>query len=74
MLFLALYPNPCRSLGTLQLSPRCAESFDLHCYDARLQDAFKDLKNPKEMYLAITSEDASIVYYKISQGIVKPPV
>jgi hypothetical protein len=40
----------------------------------RLQDAFKELQHPKEIYLAITTEDASIVYYKISQGIVKPPV
>ncbi|KZP31622.1 hypothetical protein FIBSPDRAFT_916846 [Athelia psychrophila] len=39
-----------------------------------LQDAFRDLENPKEIFLAITTEDASIVYYKISQGIVKPPV
>ncbi|KAF8965128.1 tRNA intron endonuclease [Flammula alnicola] len=26
------------------------------------------------LYLAITSQDASIVYYKLSKGIVKPPV
>jgi len=39
-----------------------------------LQDAFKELQCPKEIYLAVTAEDASIVYYKISQGIVKPPV
>ncbi|KAF5386986.1 hypothetical protein D9615_001967 [Tricholomella constricta] len=41
---------------------------------AWLQDAFTLLENPAGIYLAITSEDASIVYYKISQGIVKPPV
>ncbi|KIM40884.1 hypothetical protein M413DRAFT_72313 [Hebeloma cylindrosporum] len=29
---------------------------------------------PPFLYLAITSTDASIVYYKLSQGIVKPPV
>jgi len=40
----------------------------------RLQDAFNELQHPKEIYLAITAEDASIVYYKISEGIVKPPV
>jgi tRNA-splicing endonuclease subunit Sen15 len=50
---------------------------------ARLQDAFKTLF-PKEgmdlnvaappfLYVAITSSDSSIVYYKLSQGIVKPP-
>ncbi|GLB35500.1 putative molybdopterin binding oxidoreductase [Lyophyllum shimeji] len=36
---------------------------------AWLRDAFVLLSNPPEIYLAITSEDASIVYYKISQGI-----
>ncbi|EDR12989.1 uncharacterized protein LACBIDRAFT_312094 [Laccaria bicolor S238N-H82] len=40
---------------------------------AWLQAAFAQLST-KEIYLGITSEDASIVYYKISQGIVKPPV
>ncbi|KAF8802558.1 hypothetical protein BYT27DRAFT_7196475 [Phlegmacium glaucopus] len=29
---------------------------------------------PSFIYIAITSQDASIVYYKLSQGIVKPPV
>ncbi|TFK34736.1 tRNA intron endonuclease [Crucibulum laeve] len=41
---------------------------------AWLQTAFTLLSDPPEIYLAITSEDASIVYYKISRGIVKPPV
>lgn len=40
----------------------------------RLQTAFKELDNPPEIYVAITSEDASIVYYKLSLGIVKPLV
>ncbi|KAH6912960.1 tRNA intron endonuclease [Coprinopsis sp. MPI-PUGE-AT-0042] len=39
----------------------------------KLHSAFSRLK-AKEYYLAITSEDASIVYYKLSDGIVKPPV
>jgi len=39
-----------------------------------LKSAFEGLSNPPEIYLAITSEDSSIVYYKISLGIVKPPV
>ncbi|KAF8885683.1 tRNA intron endonuclease [Gymnopilus junonius] len=30
--------------------------------------------NPPFIFLAITTQDASIVYYKLSQGIVKPPV
>jgi hypothetical protein len=37
-----------------------------------LDDAFTSLGKPSKIYLAITSEDASIVYYKISAGIVKP--
>ncbi|KAF8895574.1 tRNA intron endonuclease, partial [Infundibulicybe gibba] len=39
-----------------------------------LTAAFSSLSNPPELYLAVTSDDASIVYYKISLGIVKPPV
>ncbi|TFK27555.1 hypothetical protein FA15DRAFT_701763 [Coprinopsis marcescibilis] len=38
-----------------------------------LKGAFHRL-NTEDIYLAITSEDASIVYYKLSNGIVKPPV
>ncbi|KAH8831250.1 tRNA intron endonuclease [Flagelloscypha sp. PMI_526] len=37
-----------------------------------LDEAFTGLGNPSEIYLAITSDDASIVYYKISPGFVKP--
>ncbi|KAL4073312.1 tRNA intron endonuclease [Scleroderma yunnanense] len=29
---------------------------------------------PKEIFIAICAEDSSTVYYKISKGIVKPPV
>ncbi|KAL9711357.1 hypothetical protein Ac2012v2_005902 [Leucoagaricus gongylophorus] len=39
-----------------------------------LDDAFTSLGKPSEIYLAITSEDASIVYYKISSGVVKPSI
>ncbi|KZT73864.1 hypothetical protein DAEQUDRAFT_702864 [Daedalea quercina L-15889] len=41
---------------------------------AWLQDAFHELESPSQIYLAINTEDSSIVYYKISPGIVKPPV
>ncbi|KAK0451642.1 Sen15 protein-domain-containing protein [Armillaria borealis] len=41
---------------------------------AWLQSAFKSLSEPSEIYLGITADDSSIVYYKISSGIVKPPV
>ncbi|KAJ7274127.1 hypothetical protein C8J57DRAFT_1314720 [Mycena rebaudengoi] len=36
--------------------------------------AFPLLSDPPEIYLAITSDDASLVYYKISGGFVKPQV
>ncbi|KDQ20953.1 hypothetical protein BOTBODRAFT_183642 [Botryobasidium botryosum FD-172 SS1] len=40
-----------------------------------LRSIFDNLApSPEEIYLAITSEDSSIVYYKISKGIVKPPI
>lgn len=39
-----------------------------------LQNVFSSLSDPLEIYLAINSEDSSIVYYKISSGIVKPAI
>ncbi|KAJ7909695.1 hypothetical protein B0H13DRAFT_1616314, partial [Mycena leptocephala] len=41
---------------------------------AWLKTAFAQLSDPPEIYLAITSDDVSIVYYKISRGIIKPQV
>ncbi|TFK71296.1 hypothetical protein BDN72DRAFT_837902 [Pluteus cervinus] len=38
-----------------------------------LSSAFASFPS-SSIYLAITSEDSSVVYYKISQGIVKPPM
>ncbi|KAF5315187.1 hypothetical protein D9619_006935 [Psilocybe cf. subviscida] len=59
-----LYVVPCALSETI--------SFDW------LQNAYKQLFpdriEPAFIYLAITSSDASIVYYKLSQGIVKPAV
>ncbi|KAF8651922.1 hypothetical protein AX16_004567 [Volvariella volvacea WC 439] len=37
-----------------------------------LMDVFTALPSTEEIFLAITSEDASIVYYKISKDIIKP--
>jgi len=37
-----------------------------------LTDAFKALNDLEGIYLAISTEDSSIVYYKISRGFVKP--
>ncbi|PFH51246.1 hypothetical protein AMATHDRAFT_75093 [Amanita thiersii Skay4041] len=37
-----------------------------------LKTALADLSSPPAIYLAITTDDSSIVYYKISDGIVKP--
>ncbi|KAJ6492428.1 tRNA intron endonuclease [Mycena vitilis] len=56
----ALYVVPCS----------LAEAFSF----AWLETAFTLLSDPPGIYLAITSEDASIVYYKISRGIVKPQI
>ncbi|KAF9783510.1 hypothetical protein BJ322DRAFT_159039 [Thelephora terrestris] len=34
--------------------------------------AFEDMGDVQEVYMAITAEDSSIVYYKLSRGLVKP--
>ncbi|KAI0709052.1 tRNA intron endonuclease [Earliella scabrosa] len=39
-----------------------------------IRTTFKELGGPPHVYLAINTEDSSIVYYKISPGIVKPPL
>ncbi|TFK86374.1 hypothetical protein K466DRAFT_600376 [Polyporus arcularius HHB13444] len=39
-----------------------------------IRTTFKELGSPPHVYLAINTEDSSIVYYKISPGIVKPPL
>ncbi|KAF8215060.1 hypothetical protein K438DRAFT_1659917, partial [Mycena galopus ATCC 62051] len=36
-----------------------------------LTTAFTLLSDPAEVFLAITADDASIVYYKLSRGIVQ---
>nr|GAT50809.1 predicted protein [Mycena chlorophos] len=53
-----VYVVPCSLAETL--------SFDW------LQQAFAQLQDPQEIFLAITSDDASLVYYKLSRGMVKP--
>ena len=40
----------------------------------RIRTTFKELGGPPHVYLAINTEDSSIVYYKISPGIIKPPL
>jgi len=37
-----------------------------------IHDAFKDMGDVQQLYMAITAEDSSIVYYKLSKGLVKP--
>ncbi len=37
-----------------------------------MKDVFKALGTPASIYLAVASDDSSIVYYKLSEGIVKP--
>lgn len=39
-----------------------------------IRDAFKELGNPEAIYVAITSDDSSLVYYKLTRGIAKPPL
>ncbi|KAM5539021.1 hypothetical protein V8D89_007244 [Ganoderma adspersum] len=39
-----------------------------------IRTTFRELQGPPHVYLAINTEDSSIVYYKISPGIVKPPL
>ena len=38
----------------------------------RIHGAFEDMGDVPELYVAITAEDSSIVYYKLSKGLVKP--
>jgi len=37
-----------------------------------IHGAFEDIGETLELYIAITTEDSSIVYYKLSKGLVKP--
>jgi len=37
-----------------------------------INNAFEDMGDVSELYMAITAEDSSIVYYKLSKGLVKP--
>lgn len=39
---------------------------------SRIHGAFEDMGGVQELYMAITAEDSSIVYYKLSKGLVKP--
>ncbi|KAF8901545.1 tRNA intron endonuclease [Mucidula mucida] len=61
-----------RDAGTLVYVVPCALT-EFLTY-AWLQNAFRALENPSEIYLGISADDSSIVYYKLSAGIVKPPV
>jgi tRNA-splicing endonuclease subunit Sen15 len=41
---------------------------------SRLEAAFKGLGGLGEIYVAIVADDSSVVYYKLTAGIAKPPV
>ena len=43
-------------------------------FSYRIKDVFTALADPPSIYLAVASDDSSIVYYKLSSGIVKPSV
>ncbi|KAJ7274094.1 tRNA intron endonuclease [Mycena rebaudengoi] len=73
-----LYVVPCSLAETLSFSwfvnfPCTATALSISLL-FRLITAFTLLSDPPEIYLAITSDDASLVYYKISRGFVKPQV
>lgn len=40
----------------------------------RIKEAFNDLNGPSEAFLAISTDDSSVVYYKVSRGFTKPPL
>ncbi|KIY69261.1 hypothetical protein CYLTODRAFT_372999 [Cylindrobasidium torrendii FP15055 ss-10] len=54
------YVVPCRISETISFS--------------WIQEAFSALDGPEAVYLGITADDSSVVYYKLSKGIVKPPL
>ncbi|EKM51852.1 uncharacterized protein PHACADRAFT_199356 [Phanerochaete carnosa HHB-10118-sp] len=57
--------------NTLYVVPcSLAESLSIEWF----HQAFSDLGRPPHIYLAICAEDSNIVYYKLSPGIIKPPV
>ncbi|KAJ7098177.1 tRNA intron endonuclease [Mycena belliarum] len=72
-----LHVVPCSLAETLSFS-WCvlyhSNPSDIIRPEPRLKTAFTQLSDPPEIYLAITSDDASIVYYKLSRGIVKPQI
>jgi len=41
-----------------------------------LQRAFQSIKNGKgkSIYIAVVDSDSTVVYYKISQGLISPPI
>ncbi|EIM80789.1 uncharacterized protein STEHIDRAFT_67816 [Stereum hirsutum FP-91666 SS1] len=41
---------------------------------AWLKSAYAELGDPEEIFLAILADDSSIVYYKLSKGLTKPPI
>ena len=76
-----LYVIPCSLAESLSMGwcvPPCRCSVqqlsDGASRDNRFHQAFQDLGKPPHVYLAINAEDSNIVYYKLSPGIVKPPV
>ncbi|KAG8736156.1 hypothetical protein FRC12_017752 [Ceratobasidium sp. 428] len=62
--------RPEQSISSLVIPCRLDEVMSIDW----LTEAFKDLPvaDNIEVYLGISSDDSSIVYYKISQGIMKP--
>lgn len=78
----APYLKLCHSSGLLFKHHQLSKIFTFLIVDCRLQGAFKTLFPQRSadgssslfLYIAITSPDSSIVYYKLSEGVVKPSV
>ena len=67
---------PCNMAEMLSMS-WCDKLLVICCYadaSCRVKNVFADLENPPAVYLAICTEDSSLVYYKISSGFIKPPL
>ena len=63
----------------VRLSNPPGGALPIHVDSRRIRDAFAALDNqladaPETLFVAICSEDSSIVYYKITKGITKPQV
>ncbi|VDC05296.1 unnamed protein product [Peniophora sp. CBMAI 1063] len=69
-IFEGIPPNSPDNARATVLPCSLAETISL----AWLDKAFESVGRPEKLYLAIVSDDSSVVYYKLTAGINKPPV